>query len=69
MAKAKFFELITKKGNVTININNIATIEEDKVHGTRITLDVTNEEGDYITYNCSQNWSSLASEITRLSLT
>lgn len=66
MSKAKFYDLLTSQGHVTVNINNIATIE-DANGGAKVVMNVTNEDGTFITYNTRYRWQELASDITVLS--
>ena len=67
MKESKFYDVITESGNKTINVNNIALIE-DFNNNTRITLNVKNENGNYISFIVNSSWSTVASEITQKDL-
>ena len=67
MKESKFYDVITEAGNKTINVNNIALIE-DFNNNTRITLNVKNENGNYISFIVNSSWSTVASEITQKDL-
>ena len=62
MKKSKFYDFLTKQGNKTINVNNIASIEALPI-GTKITLNVKDVNGQYISYLSNLPWSSVASDI------
>lgn len=47
MKESKFYDLQTTTGNKTININNIAHIEDSTI-GTKITMGVKYEDGNEI---------------------
>ena len=47
MKDSKFYDVQTNNGYKTININNIALIESSGI-GTKITMDVKDENGNYI---------------------
>ena len=67
MAESKFYDLLTKTGNVSININNIASIESLNF-GTRIILNVTDKNGTNISYETNRAYAHVASEITQKDL-
>ena len=67
MKESKFYDVITESGNKTINVNNISLIE-DFNNKTRITLNVKNENGNYISFIVNSSWSTVASEITQKDL-
>ena len=67
MKESKFYDVITESGNKTINVNNIALIE-DFNNNTRITLNVKNENGNYISFIVNSSWSTVASGITQKDL-
>lgn len=47
--KSKFIDIYTVHGKRTINVDNIASIE-DTANGTRIIMNVTNKDGEQIEY-------------------
>jgi len=61
-----FYDLLTETGNVTINIKNIASIEDTRFY-TKIILNITDEKGSYICYKTKLSWSTVASDVTTLS--
>jgi len=67
MKESKFYDLQTTYGNITININNIAIIEDSKI-GAKITMDVKDENGSNIVFISKLPWSIIASEISQLDL-
>ena len=62
MRKTKFYDFQTKKGNVTININEISSIEDLSI-GTKITMNSTDETGKNISYVANLPWATVASNI------
>lgn len=62
MKESKFYDFPTKQGNKTVNINNIAAIEDLPI-GTKITMNVKDENGEYISYIANLPWSSVASDV------
>ena len=65
MKESKFYDVQTTNGNKTININNVALIESSGI-GTKITMDVKDENGNHISFNTILPWSTIASEISDL---
>jgi len=47
--KSKFIDIYTVHGKRTINVNNIASME-DTANGTRIIMNVTSMDGEQIEY-------------------
>jgi hypothetical protein len=62
MNESKFYDLPTNQGNKTVNIDNIALIEDLKI-GTKITMNVRDENGQYLSFIANLPWSRVASDI------
>lgn len=67
MNKSKFYDVTTESGVKTINVNNIALIENVN-NGTKITLNVKNEAGNNISFIAKLSYDIIASEITQKDL-
>jgi hypothetical protein len=67
MKESKFYDVITESGVKTINVNNIALIESVN-NGTKITLNVKNEDGNNISFIINLSYSLIASQITQKDL-
>lgn len=67
MNKSKFYDVTTQSGVKTINVNNIALIENVN-NGTKITLNVKNEAGNNISFIAKLSYDIIASEITQKDL-
>ena len=67
MKESKFYDVITESGVKTINVNNIALIESVN-NGTKITLNVKNEDGNNISFIVNLSYSLIASQITQKDL-
>ena len=65
MKESKFYDVQTTNGHKTININNVALIESSGI-GTKITMDVKDENRNHISFNTILPWSTIASEISDL---
>jgi hypothetical protein len=62
MNESKFYDLPTNQGNKTVNIDNIALIEDLKI-GTKITMNVRDKNGQYLSFIANLPWSRVASDI------
>lgn len=62
-----FYECITNEGNKSINIENIASIENLN-NKTIMTLNVKKESGVNISFEVNQSWDLVASDVKALTL-
>lgn len=62
MKNTKFYDFKTKQGNRTVNINNVASIEDLPI-GVKIILNVKDENGQYISFTADLSWSKVSSDI------
>lgn len=62
MNESKFYNLPTNQGSKSVNINNIAIIEDLKI-GTKITMNVKDENGQYLSFLANLPYSRVASDI------
>lgn len=60
--ETQFYALVATDGNKTININNIALIENLGAY-TRITLNVKDENNMFIRFDSTVPWHKITSEI------
>lgn len=67
MKESKFYDIISESGNKTINVNNIALIENIN-NQTKITLNIKNDTGNNISFTVNLPYSQIASEITQKDL-
>ncbi len=67
MKESKFYDVTTESGVKTINVNNIALIESVN-NGTKITLNVKNEDGNNISFIVNLSYNLIASQITQKDL-
>ena len=64
MIESKFYDLITTTGNITINVNNVALIENTQ-QGTKITMNLKDKDGNYIVFITKLSWSQVSSDISQ----
>lgn len=67
MKESKFYDIISESGNKTINVNNIALIENIN-NQTKITLNIKNDTGNNISFTVNLPYSQISSEITQKDL-
>ena len=67
MNESKFYDVQTTTGQKTVNINNIALIEDVK-NGTKITTNIKDINGHNISFITLLPWSTISSEITQKDL-
>ena len=62
----KFYNFLSTSGTKMVNINNIALI--DNVNGgIQVTLNVTDEDGNNISFFCNLDWAAVTGEIKSMS--
>ena len=67
MSKPIFYDCLTNEGNKSINIENIATIENIN-NKTVMTLNVMREAGTNIFFEINLPWANVASKVKSLTL-
>ena len=67
MSKPIFYDCITNEGNKSINIENIASIENIN-NKTIITLNVKRESNTNISFEINLPWANVTSEVKSLTL-
>ena len=67
MNESKFYDVQTTTGQKTVNINNIALIEDVK-NGTKITTNIKDINGHNISFITLLPWDTISSEITQKDL-
>jgi hypothetical protein len=60
--ETQFYTLVASDGNKTININNVALIENFESY-TRITLNIKDENNKFISFQTREPWHKITSEI------
>tara|TARA_R110001583_G_C5428826_1_gene388623 strand:+ start:78 stop:278 length:201 start_codon:yes stop_codon:yes gene_type:complete len=60
--KTNFFNFTSEKGLKMVNVKNIASIDHHN-NGIKVTLNVTDENGINITFNCNMDWGTTTGQI------